>query len=82
MSETVRETQHEGQEGARTDSAARILSQGTAGAHVAGPLESKPGMAGLLLWRQGCRCGYRAMWERTPGQAIESNARHFNRATR
>jgi hypothetical protein len=29
MSETVRETQHEGQEGAGTDSPARILSQGT-----------------------------------------------------
>jgi hypothetical protein len=34
MSETVREPQHEGQEGAGTDSSARILSQGTAGAQV------------------------------------------------
>jgi hypothetical protein len=57
-------------------------TQGTTQAHTAGPLESKPGMAGLLLWRQGCRCGYRPMWERTPGQAIESNARHYNWATR
>ncbi len=37
MSETVRETKHEGQEGTGTDSAARILSEGTGGAHTPGP---------------------------------------------
>jgi hypothetical protein len=37
MSETVRGTQHEGQEGAGTDSAARILSQGTAEAQSVWP---------------------------------------------
>jgi hypothetical protein len=56
-------------------------TQGTTRAHTAGPLESKPGPSGLV-WRQSCRCGFLPMWERTVGHALESNARHFNRASR
>jgi hypothetical protein len=54
--------------------------------HVAGPLESKvdqlPGGLELRRWRQSCCCGFLPMWESTVGLALESNARHFNRASR
>jgi hypothetical protein len=49
MSETVRETQHEGQEGVGTDSAARILSQGTTQAHIVGPTPGPWSIAGMAL---------------------------------
>ncbi len=53
--------------------------------HVAGPLESKVDYLGgrqFRVWRQGCCCGMRPMWERTPGLAMESYVRHYNRASR
>ncbi len=54
--------------------------------HTAGPLESKvdqlPSGGELRRWRQSCCCGFLPMWERTIGFAIESYARHYNRASR
>jgi hypothetical protein len=81
MRETVRETQHEGQEGAGTDSAARILSQGTTQAqHVARGVEHVTGhWSHVSLYRVGCTCGYKGCWYREPSNARDAFRRHADR---